>query len=662
MATTDPDRRHFHQAATLHGQGQLEAAIAAYDRAVAADPGDAEAHSHRGIALAQLGRTEPALAAFTAALAADPGFADALVNRAVVLGSLGRAVEALAALDEALAIAPGHAPAAAARGVTLAQLNRNAEAILAFDRALAVSPDDTGTWFNRAIAAMRIVALDTAIESFDAVLARDPGNLPALCNKGFALGERGDTEAGIAAYDAALALAPGLPNVAGQRAFLYRQLGDWERSEPALAAAVAAFRADPGSAAPPSLVALVDDPELHVAAARAYLAGSGADTAPPGLAAHPAGERLRVAYVSGDFHDHATMYLIADMLAAHDRSRFEITLLSYGPQRDDAWQERARTACDAFIDLGDLDDRAVAQLARDNGVDVAIDLKGMTGHARPGIFAARAAPVQIGWLGHPGSMASLHDYLVADAVIVPAALRHHYPEALVRLPGSYQPNSRRFPAAASDRAAHGLPATGMVYCCFNQSYKITPAVFADWMAILAAVPGSVLWLWIENATARANVEQAATAAGIDSGRLVFAARLPMTEHLARLGLADVALDTSPYNSHTTASDALGMGVPLITCPGTAFPARVAASLLHSVGLDELAGASRDDYVALAVTLGNDPARLAGLRARLAAALPTAPLFDAAAFARHFEAALTAVDDRQRRGLPPADIAIAADHG
>jgi predicted O-linked N-acetylglucosamine transferase (SPINDLY family) len=291
-----------------------------------------------------------------------------------------------------------------------------------------------------------------------------------------------------------------------------------------------------------------------------------------------------------------------------------------------------------------------------------VDLKGYTRDARPGIFAARAAPVQVNWLGYPGTMATAcMDYLLGDATVTPAEAQPHYQEALVRLPDTYQPNDRQRSIAPEvpSRAACGLPAQGFVFCCFNNSWKILPAQFTAWMRLLLALPGSVLWLIDEGAATQANLRREAAAQGVAPGRLVFAPRLPLAEHLARHALADLFLDTLPYNAHTTASDALWAGLPVLTQLGEAFAGRVAASLLRAVGLAELVVATADDYAALALALARDPARLAALRQRLAATRGTAPLFDTDRFARQLEAAFVIMVRRQRAGLPPAPFDASA---
>jgi predicted O-linked N-acetylglucosamine transferase (SPINDLY family) len=353
---------------------------------------------------------------------------------------------------------------------------------------------------------------------------------------------------------------------------------------------------------------------------------------------------------------------MAELLELHDRSRFELVGIDFGPVADDAMRTRVRACFDRFIDVRTLSDREVAQLSRDLAIDIAVDLKGFTEDARPGIFAERAAPVQVSYLGFPGTMgAGYIDYIVADEVVIPAASRPLYSEKVVSLPDSYQVNDRkrRIADGTFTREELGLPADGFVFCCFNNDYKVTPSTFDGWMRILRRVEGSVLWLFEDSAMAATNLHKEAERRGVGAERLVFARRMAPHDHLARYRNADLFLDTLPYNAHTTASDALWAGLPVLTCAGEAFASRVAASLLSAVGLPELITTTPAAFEALAIALASDRARLGRVRATLAANRPTAPLFDTPRFARHIEAAYQEMHERRLAGLPPDHITVAA---
>jgi protein O-GlcNAc transferase len=364
--------------------------------------------------------------------------------------------------------------------------------------------------------------------------------------------------------------------------------------------------------------------------------------------------RLRVGYVSADFCNHATMLLWIEALELHDRARFEVFLYSYSPDDGSELRRRTVSAAEHFVEVGELSDQQAAQRIRDDQIDILIDLKGYIKDARPGIMAYRPAPIQAAFLAYPGTMGSpVHDYVISDAVVSPVELAHHYSEKIAQLPHCYQPNDRkRRIGAAVSRASQGLPDCAVVFCCFNQNYKITEAGFGLWIRILREVPGSVLWLLGSNPQAERNLRTAIESAGLDPARIVFAPKTGIADHLARLQLADLFLDTLPVNAHTTASDALWAGVPVLTQQGEAFAARVAASLVQAVGHHELVCGTADEYVRVAVELARSPQRLADLRMRLHRARENSPLFDSARYARDFEALLVRMAKRAAQGLPP----------
>jgi predicted O-linked N-acetylglucosamine transferase (SPINDLY family) len=355
--------------------------------------------------------------------------------------------------------------------------------------------------------------------------------------------------------------------------------------------------------------------------------------------------------------------LMAGVFEAHDKSRFETTAISFGPDDGSALRTRVMKSFDRFLDVRGRTDFEVASLMHAAEIDIAVDLMGLTGDSRPGILALRPAPVQVNYLGFPGTTASPHiDYLIADRIVIPESEQRHYSEKVVYLPDTYMPSDakRRVSERKFGRAEVGLPETDIVFCCFNNSYKFTSQVFDVWMRLLRAVDRSLLWLSEPNDSARRNLVAEAENRGVGRDRLVFAPFLPdLDDHLARLTLADLFLDTLPCNAHTTASDALFMGVPVITTPGPTFAGRVAASLLSAVGLPELIAPSLAVYEARALELVCDPQALCAIKAKLKANRATFPLFDTGRFTRQLEAAFAVMLERQRRGLPPERFGVAA---
>jgi predicted O-linked N-acetylglucosamine transferase (SPINDLY family) len=379
------------------------------------------------------------------------------------------------------------------------------------------------------------------------------------------------------------------------------------------------------------------------------------------IGGHARGQKIRIGYFSPDFREHAVSFLTADLFETHDRSSFEVCGYSFGVDTQDAMRRRLELGFDRFIDVRQQSDRSIALLARSMQLDIAVDLGGFTKDSRPGIFALRAAPLQVSYLGFLGTMGAPYmDYLIADAAIVPAGDRVNYAEQILYLP-TYQVNDakRRIADKSFTREELGLPARGFVFCCFNASYKITRATFAGWMRILLRVPGSVLLLLAADDTVKSNLRREAVRGGAHPDRVVFADRLPMPEYLARYRAADLFLDTLPYNAGTTASDALWAGLPVLTCAGETFAGRVAASLLTGIGMPELIASTQDEYEDLAVALAAQPERLARIKQRLGAARRTALLFNTPLFTRALEAGYVAIYDRYQAGLAPQHVTVQA---
>jgi len=370
-------------------------------------------------------------------------------------------------------------------------------------------------------------------------------------------------------------------------------------------------------------------------------------------------DKIRLAYLSADYRAHATAFLMAGVFESHDRNRFETVAISYSTDDKSPTRARLERGFDRFIDVRMKSDAEVAGILRDMEIDIAVDLKGYTAESRPGILAHRGAPVQAHYLGFPGTMGVDYvDYLIADPIVVPEAHREFYTESIAYLPDTYQCNdSKRFITERTPlRLQVGLP-SGFVFCCFNNNHKIMPEMFDIWMRLLGAVEGSVLWLLQDSAVVAANLKREARARGIAPERLIFAPRVDQGAHLARQRLADLFLDTLPYNAHTTASDALWAGLPVVTALGSTFAGRVAASLLHAAGLPELVTASVWEYEALALKLAREPAALAGVKAKLRANRDTCALFDTARITRNLEFAYATMWERQQHGLPPATFTV-----
>lgn len=544
---------------------------------------------------------------------------------------------------------------------SLLQLGRSPEALTWYESYLKTNPKSAEAWHNHGIALSQMQRFPEAVASFDKVLALHPDSAQAWSNRGNALFEQKRYEEAIADYDKALALDPDYGSARGYRLLAKLWCCNWRYLEQDIAGVSSRLRAGARVIQPFGNLMISRDPADQLQCARLWTRGEGAQ-ARLWHGQRYTHDKIRVAYLSGDFCVHPVSILMAGVFEAHDKSRFETTAISFGPDDGSALRTRVMKSFDRFLDVRGRTDFEVASLMHAAQIDVAVDLMGLTGNSRQGILTFRPAPVQVNYLGFPGTMASPHiDYILADRIVIPEAEQRHYSEKVVYLPDTYMPSDAK--RLVSDRlfsrAEAGLPETGTVFCCFNNSYKFTPEIFSVWMRLLKALQGSVLWLSEPNDSARRNLVAEAEKHGVSSERLVFARFLSnLDDHLARLALADLFLDTLPCNAHTTASDALFMGVPVITTPGPTFAGRVAASLLSAVGLPELIAPSLSVYEARALELARDPQALRAIRAELNANRAMFPLFDTACFTRHLEAAFAAMRERQRRGRPPESFSVA----
>jgi predicted O-linked N-acetylglucosamine transferase (SPINDLY family) len=526
--------------------------------------------------------------------------------------------------------------------------------------ALKLDPNSPELWSNRGTAQVAAKRQEAALASFTRALQLAPDFLGALANRAHVLFELQRYAEAIPDYEKLLARDATHPYSVGNLVFCRLQCCDWSSFDQDRAAIVGKLRGGQRVAPPVLSVALLDSAADQRAAAQ-MLAREKFAPAPPLWRGEPyQHQRIRLAYVSADFHAHATAVLMAGVFEHHDRSRFETVAISFGRDDGSPLRGRVQSAFERFLDVRGKSDADVARLMRALEIDIAVDLKGYTSEARPTVFSFRPAPVQVNYLGFPGTMgAPFMDYLIADPIVVPEAHKPFYSEQIVWLPDTYQANdrAREIGDAPADRSRLGLPSSGFVFCSFNNSYKIQPPVFDVWMRLLKNVGDSVLWLLDDNAAATNNLKREASVRGVDPQRLVFAPRCPLPEHLARHRLADLFLDTLPYNAHTTASDALWMGLPVVTCKGATFAGRVAASVLHAAGLPELVTDSLEGYEELALRLARDPTMLTTIKRRLEVERMTMKLFDVERFTRHLETAYAGMHARRQRGLPPEGFGV-----
>ena len=649
------------QAIGLHRGRQFDAARQHYEAVLAAHPRHRDTLHLLGSLLRQTGEPARALALIEQALVVGPADGLALNNYGTVLYTLRRHDEALAAFDRAIAAAPDLVDAHNGRGNVLRASRRLPEAMASFDRALVLRPDYAEVHSNRGNVLRDLRRYDEAVAAYDRAVQLKPDLAEAYNNRAHVHLTLKRHDAAARDYAQALALRPGYDDALGLMLYSRMLVCDWtglDAEVERLAQAV-----DRGERASPLLpvLSMFDSPQVHQRAAQVWMQAQHPPNDALGPLPSPAAcDRLRIGYLSADFHCHPVGYLIAGLIESHDRTRFEVIGLSAGPRNDDPVQRRLVGAFDRFVDIAQDSDRVAAHRIRALGLDIVIDLGGYTQGSRTGVLAYRVAPLQVAYLGYPGTLgASFIDYVIADRTVIPESERVCYDEKVVWLPW-FQPNDDQRAVADTvfERRACGLPDDAFVYCCFNNHFKIGPTTFAGWMRILKAVPHGVLWLRDDGPRLAANLRRSAVAAGVAAERIVFAPVLPSNaDHLARHRMADVFLDTLPYNAHTTAADALWAGLPVLTCAGRSYAARVGASVLSAAGLPELITSTQADYEALAVALALDRPRMAALRARWAQARSRAPLFDTSRHTRCLEAALDAMQQRHLAGLPPEHLRV-----
>ena len=652
---------HNNMGNVLSETGRYEEAISHFEKAIALVPDDPQAHNNLGNALLKSHRSDEAIASYRKAIDLAPDYAKAHSNLAAALVERDRNEEAVVCCQKALGIDPDHVDAHIKLGLAYHGLSRFDEAIGCYQRALAIRPESAEAYTNMGLAHQELKNLEEAIACHRRAIALDPNWVDAHLKLGFALLNLKRHEEAIVCFQKTLEIEPGHRYAFG--ALLQSELAScrWDSFGARIDTLGKSLRDGSSVIEPFVLLAVSQDLEVQRLCAERFVA----DKLPWHSAPLWRGERyrhpkIRIAYLSADFREHAVAYCIQDLFGLHDRSRFETIGVSFGADDGSEMRSRLMKSFDRFVDVRTRSDFQVASLVKELEADIAIDLMGHTRDSRPGIFALRPAPVQAAYLGFAGTTgADFIDYLIADRFVVAEEDRRHFSEQLVYLPGTFMVNhARRLIAEPGPRRAElGLPQNGFVFCCFSNNYKITPEVFDVWMRLLRSVDGSVLWLSLDNHAVETNLRKEAHTRGVDPARLIFASFVEnIEEHYARYRFADLFVDTA-YNGHVTTADALWAGLPVLTCAGRSFAGRVAGSLLHAVGLPELVTHSLDQYEAMALKLAGDGRLLEALRARLEKNKRSAPLFDTDRFRRHIESAYVTMWEVWQRGEKPKALSV-----
>ena len=657
----DYHQAYFNLGSAYHFIGLYEEARQAYEDAIRLKPNYVEALCELGSTYRALKNPEKAICNYLSSIDLNSLNPDVYCYLGIIYYEQKKYLLALQHYDVALNLDPNHTYALCNKGNVLSSLYRFEEALKNFNLAIEIDQGYGDAYYNRGKLFADLRKYEEANIDFDCALKINPFDTSAIFSKGSILMIQKKFSDSYALFHSAIDINPDLDYSFGFRLQSMTLMCDWHKFEIYSKEILEKVKAGRKAILSFPLLALTDSLEIQRKASEIWAQDKYPfDNSLGPLVKRDKRDRIRIGYYSADFHSHATANLMAGLFEGHDRSKFELFAFSFGPDKQDSMRQRLTQAFDQFIDVRSNSDKEVAEFSRMLGIDIAVDLKGSTKDHRFGIFSYRAAPVQISYIGYPGTMgADYIDYLIADKTVVPEAHQKHYAEKIIYLPDSYQVNDRKRVIADKTytREELGLPIEGFVFCCFNNNYKITPAVFDGWMRILKAVPRSVLWLFEDNHMAAINLRKEAAARGIDEDRLVFAKPMPLDHHLARHSAADLFLDTTPVNAHTTASDALWAGLPLLTCIGESFASRVAASLLQAVGMPEFIANTQEEYEEKAIGLAQNPAQLKALRQKLQFNRLNAPLFNTEKITSHIEKAYANVYERYHADLMPENIYV-----
>jgi len=642
-------------------QSNHHEAIHFYEHVLKLYPNDPSVLSNLGVSLSAIGRVQEALVIFQKSLETNPDSPESWYNAGNTLCDLERFKDALPYYEKSVKLNPEYFEAHNNYGKAFFDLKLYSEALLQYDKALQINQAFPDCLVNKGEALRILRRYDEAIAHYDKALSLKPDYAEGWSNKGVTLNELKRYDEAIAHYDKALSLKPDIDWTYGDLLHAKMKIGHWSGLKDDLGIVFKKLLNGKKITSPFALLAFSEDAFLLKKSSETYAQSKYPENSALGnIPRSTKKEKIRLAYFSPDFRNHPVAYLTSELFEMHDRNQFEVFAFSLQqPLNGDETSSRLRNGFDKFIDVHSMSDLDIARLAREFSIDIAVDLAGPTQYSRTGIFSYRAAPIQVNWLGYPGTIgADFMDYIVADRTIIPESHQEAYVEKVVYLPDTYMvDDSKRAPSArVFTRKECGLPENTFVFCCFNNDYKYNPEVLDRWSQILCKVENSVLWISENNEEFKKNIKAEFENRGIDSSRVIFAKRLElMADHLARYTLADLFLDTHPYSAHTTAVDSLKAGIPVLTLKGQSFASRVAASVLHAVGLPELIADTKEEYETLAIQLATNPQQLLALKQKLSTNRLTCPLFNTTLFTRNLEAAYSQMYKRYQENLKPDHI-------
>ena len=683
---------HNNRGNALLELGMLEEALESYSNAISLDSKYADALNNQGNVLIELNRFDCALVSYSAAIKLKSKDPELYFNRGIAFDKLKRFEEAFSDYSQAISIDAEYVEAYFNRGVVLGQMKKLQEAISDYSRAIQLNPSYVKAYFNRGLVQQTLRNFNNALIDYDQVIELDSRDEQAYYNRGIAFSELRWMEESLLNYTRAIELKPDYVDAYIARGCLHHEekrfdeaLFDFNYADGLQPNNVVIFEHMMASKMhgciwdgyddlkskiynnnqPTNLFnqfALIDDPECHLKITQLGVKNNWPkNELPPKDLNNSKNKKIRIGYYSADYSDHPVAYLTSQLFELHDRNKFEVIAFSFGRETKSLIKKRLIKGFDQFIEVRNKTDQEIAMLTREMEIDIAVDLGGYTKDCRTNIFAMRASPIQVNYLGYAGTMAADYmDYIIGDAILIPSDAQCYYSEKVAYLPGTFMVNDSTLKPSDEvfSRKDFNLPEDGFIFSCFNASYKITPSTFLGWMRILNAVDRSVLWLSHMNETAMKNLKDKAAEYGIDRDRIIFASRMPsLSDHLSRIRLADLFLDTFPYNAHTTSNDALRVGLPVLTLMGKSFASRVAASLLNAVDLPELITHSQEEYESLAIGLASNPEKLKKLRNKLLDTLPGSYLTDTKRFTKNLELAYQEMYRRSQEGLSPDNIYI-----
>ena len=660
ITPTPKQSKMMQEVLKMHQSGQLDVAENYYKKLLNDLPVNTVLLTNFGTLLFQKKKLDNGIKIIERSLKIDPNQPNALNNLGVVFLELNRPAEALIRFDSAITFQANYAEAYSNRGNALKDLNRPKDALESYDYAISINPIYAKAHSNRGNILKDLNRLNEALESYDRAISLMPKYANAYFNRGDVLSKLNKIEQAIESYDRAISINPDIDFILGELLNAKMKLCIWDDLADQIIEIKAKTQDNKKVSYPFPMLSLVDDPKIHKRTAEIFIK----DKYPQSnellkIEPYSRHSKIKVGYFSADFNLHAVSILTAELYELHDRGKFEVHAFSFGPDTKDEMNLRVKSGVDSFHDVYSMSNKDIVMLSRSLEIDIAVDLGGHTQGSRTKIFAMSAAPIQVSYIGYLGTMGANHyDYIIADQTIIPEKNQKYYSEKIAYLP-SYQVNNSKeeIPDTFFTRDDLGLPEDGFVFCCFNNTFKITPATFDSWARILSEVEGSVLLIYADNDTAKINLTKEIVARGIHSDRLIFGERLPKIEYMARYRAADLFLDTHPYNAGTTASDALRMGVPVLTFLGSSFASRMAASILNALNLPELVKGTQKEYESFAIELATDPEKFKVIKDKLDNNLSTALLYDSPLFTRHLESAYTQMHKNFHQGLDPEHIYV-----